>query len=60
MYDRDEYDPIPDAEVYHEWIMAVARPNGMTLALVKARQRLAVLLTMKPETVEAYMATLDK
>jgi hypothetical protein len=49
---------IPDPEVYQKWMDAVCRPDGMTLALVKARQRLAVLLTMKPETVEAYMATL--
>lgn len=57
MFSRDEYDPIPDAEVYQEWTEAVSRPNGMTFALVKARQRLPVLLSMKPETVEAYMGT---
>ena len=51
---------IPDPEVYQEWMDAVCRPAGMTLALVKARQRLSVLLTMKPETVEAYMVTLEK
>ena len=58
MYDRDEYDPIPDPEVSWEWDLAASRPNGLTFALVKARQRLPILLSMKPETVEAYMATL--
>ena len=32
---------IPDPEVYQEWMDAVCRPDGMTLALVKARQRLS-------------------
>lgn len=54
-----EYDPIPDVEVYQEWLAAASRPNGLTHALVKARQRLPVLLSMKPETVEAYMKTLE-
>ena len=43
-------------EVYQEWLMAQTR-MGMTCALWKAYQRLPVLLSLKPETVEAYMAT---
>ena len=39
MFDRDEYEPIPDQEVYREWIEATNR-TGLTHNLVRARQSL--------------------
>lgn len=42
-------------EVYAEFIKAIAK-TGETPALTKAGERLPVLLSMKPETVEAYSA----
>jgi hypothetical protein len=45
-----------DPEVYLEWQSALNKA-GMTFALKKAYERLPVLLSMKPETVEAYFAT---
>jgi len=47
-----------DPEVFQEWLDARNR-TGMTGALRKAYERLPVLLSMKPETVEAYLSTLD-
>jgi hypothetical protein len=47
-----------DPEVFQEWMDAYNR-MGMTFALWKAYQRLPILLSMKPETVEAYMKTLE-
>ena len=60
MYDRDEMgwaSNVIDPEVYLEWTKAL-EVQGMTFALKKDYERLPVLLSMKPETVEAYMATL--
>ena len=43
-------------EVWQEFREAAKR-TGMTDALRKAMERLPVLLSMKPETFEAYCAT---
>jgi len=43
-------------EVWQEFHEAVKR-TGMTDNLRKAMERIPVLLTMKPETFEAYCAT---
>jgi hypothetical protein len=59
MFGRDEYDPIPDQEVNQEWLAATIK-TGLTDNLVRARHRLPVLLSMKPETVEAYMKTIQE
>ncbi len=53
-----EYAPIPDPEVAEEWLRCRQRPDGLTSALSKARERLPILLSMKPETVEKYMTTI--
>lgn len=46
---------IPDPEV--EAAYWEAARTGMTDALLNAYERLISLLSMKPETVEAYMAS---
>jgi hypothetical protein len=47
-----------DPEVFQEWIDALNRV-GMTFALKKSYERLPVSLSMKSETVEAFMKTLE-
>jgi hypothetical protein len=62
MYDREDMgwaSNVIDPEVYLEWCKAYEL-MGMTFALKKAYERLPVLLSMKPETVEAYMKTITQ
>jgi hypothetical protein len=54
----DNAEPIPDRDVCLEYLQAEQR-TGTTLALAKARVRLPVLLSLKPETVEAYLKSKD-
>lgn len=46
-----------DPDVYLAWHEALAKQGYMSFALKKAYERLPVLLSMKPETVEAYFST---
>jgi hypothetical protein len=57
--DAWELEPIPDADVYLEWLRA-QQHHGNTSALHKARKVLPVLLSLKPETVEAYMKSREE
>jgi hypothetical protein len=52
--DQFELEPIPDKEVALEWLKAQQK-HGNTIALHHARRILPVLLSLKPETVEAFM-----